>query len=270
MCRAMALNLTEYKIRYPDFPKYIWDSTHPYSDIMSIKKDRRNPEHTKRPLNAFMLFAKIQREHITTNFNCNHSEISKALGKLWQDLSREEKDPFTQGAKTLVELHRLEYPDYKYRPRKKGAPKEPARAAAPKKSAPRRAAAKSRSQQLLQSVASPAPASAAPDSPLSSCCGHSPVHCGGLASPASVLHTPYSPVSIGSSSGYESELPYELGLAQDDPLHGFSPEPESEIDADLRDIEVTALGESAILNPLTMFPTLGLTCDDLDDLRLQL
>ncbi|KAF0314669.1 putative transcription factor SOX-14 [Amphibalanus amphitrite] len=346
-CSAMALNLAEYKIRYPEFPKYVWDSPHPYSEIMNIKKDRRNPEHTKRPLNAFMLFAKIQREHITTHFNCNHSEISKALGRLWQDLSREEKEPFTEGAKTLVALHRIEYPDYKYRPRKKGQPKEAASAAAvssggsPTKKAsqkrPASRAARSGERAAVRradstgdwvcepvsergseaamelcrpvgvSLGSPAP----PESPLSFC----------LASP-SRYHTPCSPVSIGSSSGYESELPpelpsdlhvdmqtelqsafspelqstfspelpepkcelsgpelpyklparsgdeYELRPVEEDPLHGFGPEPE--IGADLRDIEVTALGESALLNPLAMFPALGLTCDDLDELRLHL
>ena len=284
-----------------------------------------------------MLFAKIQREHITTHFNCNHSEISKALGRLWQDLSREEKEPFTQGAKTLVALHRLEYPDYKYRPRKKGQPKEGATAAPAAGGSPAKKSSQRRpSGRAARSVAacrrpdsagdwrteltaerapegamevgaglgSPAP----PESPLSFC----------LASP-SRFHTPCSPVSIGSSSGYESELPpelpselqvdmqadlsadlqsdfrselpeiksefgpplplklpgrsvdeYELGPQQDDPLHGFGAGPEPEIGADLRDIEVTALDETALLNPLAMFPTLGLTCDDLDELRLHL
>ena len=276
-----------------------------------IKKSRRNPEHTKRPLNTFMLFAKIQRENITANFSCNHSEISKALGRLWQDLSKDEKEPFMRGAKTLVELHRLEYPDYKYRPRKKGQPKEAAVKAATSPAAKKSAARQERKPVVAASYLSPAspPAlnaepkylagggggalsAAAPDSPLSSCYGGlSPLspagslHC--QASPASVLHTPYSPVpSIGSSSGYESEMSsglaaHELaaGAAEEAAFYDmspagqcpFSPEPEADMDLELRELEVQPLDEeSSLLNPLAMFPVLDLSSDDLDDLTFSL
>ncbi|XP_037085573.1 sex-determining region Y protein-like [Pollicipes pollicipes] len=289
----MAISLNEFSIRYPEFPKYIWDSPTPYSDTMRSKKDRRNPEHTKRPLNAFMLFAKIQRESITANFSCNHSEISKALGRLWQELSKEEKEPFMRGAKTLVELHRLEYPDYKYRPRKKGQPKEAARPSVARKTACRRERQLASSpepvvgsvgrpaspleQLYLGGGGSPAPLGA-PDSPLSSCYGAGSL---GQASPASGLHTPYSPVpSVGSSSGYESELSYrtapELPAMLEEPFYAlsppdcFSPEPEPEMRFDLSDLEVTPLDETTLLNPLAMFPVLDLTSDDLDDLRFGL
>lgn len=301
----MAINLNEFSIRYPEFPKYIWDSETPYSDAMRIKKDRRNPDHTKRPLNAFMLFAKIQREFITANFSCNHSEISKALGRLWQDLSKEEKEPFMRGAKTLVELHRLEYPDYKYRPRKKGQAKEAAKPAAAKKATSRleRKSASPPGRQLY-TAAPAAPASplspeqqlylaaggasptvaASPASPLS--CGYggslSPAGSMGQASPASVLHTPYSPVpSIGSSSGYESERSSCLAAAEPSasledafyqlsPPGCFSPEPEPDMTQDLRDLEVTPLDEATLLNPLAMFPVLDLTSDDLEDFQFSL
>ena len=246
-----------------------------------------------------MLFAKIQRENITPNFSCNHSEISKALGRLWQDLSKDEKEPFMRGAKTLVELHRLEYPDYKYRPRKKGQPKEAAvKSASPsasKKSSSRKPAAAG-----YLSPASPlglagqeqsylggsSPLSAA--SPLSSCHGSlSPLSPPCQASPASVLHTPYSPVpSIGSSSGYESEMSSgpaaheltaggaeEAGFYETSPLGqcAFSPEPEADMDLELRELDVQPLDEeSSLLNPLAMFPVLDLTSDDLDDLTFSL
>ena len=32
----MAVNLSDFSIRYPDFPKYIWDSATPYSDLMQV------------------------------------------------------------------------------------------------------------------------------------------------------------------------------------------------------------------------------------------
>ena len=37
----MALNLSEYEIRYPDFPKYVWESPHPYSDVMNVSQAMR-------------------------------------------------------------------------------------------------------------------------------------------------------------------------------------------------------------------------------------
>ncbi|KAF0297168.1 putative transcription factor SOX-14 [Amphibalanus amphitrite] len=312
MCaNAMAINLNQFQIRYPDFPKYLWESPTPYSDAMNIKKSRRNPEHTKRPLNTFMLFAKIQREYITANFSCNHSEISKALGRLWQDLSKDEKEPFIRGAKTLVELHRLEYPDYKYRPRKKGQPKETVAKTTASPAAKKNSSRQERKPVVAASYMSPASppgltadprylggggsplsAVAAPDSPLSSCYGGvSPLspagssHC--QASPASVLHTPYSPVpSIGSSSGYESEMSsgvaaHELsaGAAEEAAFYDmspaghcpFSPEPEADMDLELRELDVQPLDEeSSLLNPLAMFPVLDLCSDDLDDLAFAL
>jgi len=309
MCCDMAISLNEFQIRYPEFPKYLWDSPTPYSDCMNVKKSRRDPDHTKRPLNTFMLFAKIQRESITSNITCNHSEISKALGKLWQELSKEEKDPFIRGAKTLVELHRLEYPDYKYRPRKKGQAKDaaPKPAAAAKKSGGRAKVARpapepqiygmmaapssplsppelaypggvasplSPEQLYLAGGGSPAARSASPFSSYGSLSPGGSSICS-MASPASILHMPHSPVpSIGSSSGYESEMSSCL-VAQESffepcKVECWSPEPESvissDLSSDLRDLDVTSFDESTLLNPLAMFPVLDLTSDDLDNL----
>ena len=33
---TMAINLNDFSIRYPEFPKYIWDSATPYSDLMQV------------------------------------------------------------------------------------------------------------------------------------------------------------------------------------------------------------------------------------------
>ena len=33
---TMAINLNDFSIRYPEFPKYIWDSPTPYSDLMQV------------------------------------------------------------------------------------------------------------------------------------------------------------------------------------------------------------------------------------------
>lgn len=41
------------------------------------------------------------------------------LGKQWKDLPEEQKQPFIQEAERLRQLHMKEYPDYKYKPKKK-------------------------------------------------------------------------------------------------------------------------------------------------------
>jgi len=49
----------------------------------------------------------------------HNAEISKRLGKRWKLLSDDERGPFVEEAERLRVLHMQQYPDYKYRPRKK-------------------------------------------------------------------------------------------------------------------------------------------------------
>lgn len=49
----------------------------------------------------------------------HNAEISKQLGRRWRQLADAEKQPFVDEAERLRQLHVQEYPDYKYRPRKK-------------------------------------------------------------------------------------------------------------------------------------------------------
>ena len=56
----------------------------------------------------------------------HNAEISRRLGKLWRILPDGEKQPYVEESERLRVLHMKQYPDYKYRPRKRGT-KKPAK-----------------------------------------------------------------------------------------------------------------------------------------------
>lgn len=93
------------------------ESITPYSDATKCKKATA---HVKRPMNAFMVWSQIERRRISEyQPDMHNAEISKRLGKRWKTLNEQERQPFIEEAERLRLLHLQEYPDYKYRPRKK-------------------------------------------------------------------------------------------------------------------------------------------------------
>ncbi|KAK3610995.1 hypothetical protein CHS0354_017874 [Potamilus streckersoni] len=92
----------------------------PYSDATQCKK---SSNHVKRPMNAFMVWSQIERRKISeVSPDMHNAEISKRLGKRWKQLTDVDRQPFIEEAERLRILHMQEYPDYKYRPRKKAKP----------------------------------------------------------------------------------------------------------------------------------------------------
>ncbi|XP_075169520.1 sox box protein 14 [Haematobia irritans] len=94
------------------------NSSTPYSDATQTKK--HSPGHIKRPMNAFMVWSQMERRKICEKTpDLHNAEISKELGRRWQQLGKEEKQPYIIEAENLRKLHMIEYPHYKYRPQKK-------------------------------------------------------------------------------------------------------------------------------------------------------
>jgi len=81
---------------------------------------QRPDGHIKRPMNAFMVWSQIQRAKIVKEKPAMHNAaISKQLGCTWKLLSPDDKKPYVLESQRLKDVHAAQYPDYKYRPKKR-------------------------------------------------------------------------------------------------------------------------------------------------------
>ena len=83
--------------------------------------------HVKRPMNSFMIWAKIMRRKFAEeNPKLHNAEISKLLGKAWNELTTKEKRPFVEKAERLRIRHMKEHPNYRYTPKRRSQDRRPA------------------------------------------------------------------------------------------------------------------------------------------------
>ncbi|KAI1094990.1 hypothetical protein F5B19DRAFT_489885 [Rostrohypoxylon terebratum] len=88
----------------------------PDGAAVAKRKYRRHPKPDdnapERPPSAYVLFSNKMREDLKGQ-NLTFTEIAKLVGENWQNLTREEKDPFERQAHEAKEKYNRELADYK-------------------------------------------------------------------------------------------------------------------------------------------------------------
>ena len=73
-------------------------------------------ERVKRPCNAFMFYARLNRKQVFEKTKLGNAEISVILGRQWNKLPDAERKKYFAMADAEKENHKAAHPDYVYRP----------------------------------------------------------------------------------------------------------------------------------------------------------
>ncbi|KAF8454511.1 hypothetical protein BGX38DRAFT_1292528 [Terfezia claveryi] len=106
-------DMSDHELRLSPLP----GDTHPPAQICLCQQPARIP----RPRNAFILFR--QHNHasvVQANPGKPNPEISKIIGEMWRESSKETKAIWQRHADEEKRQHLARYPEYKYQPRRNG------------------------------------------------------------------------------------------------------------------------------------------------------
>ncbi|NXG52863.1 SOX30 factor, partial [Psilopogon haemacephalus] len=113
--KQMPLQLQPVKVETRNVPLTVLPSDSGMPDT-PFGKDKSG--HVKRPMNAFMVWARIHRPALArANPKANNAEISVQLGLEWSKLTEEQKQPYYDEAHKIKQKHREEFPGWVYQPR---------------------------------------------------------------------------------------------------------------------------------------------------------
>ncbi|KAG8764161.1 hypothetical protein FRC11_003017 [Ceratobasidium sp. 423] len=117
MSKVVATPVTDVPSRRTSEPSD--DSLDDASDNDALITQALNPDGTpRRPMNAFMIFARRRRPEITANNPpLRTGEISKVLSSEWAAMSSESKQFYLDRARKLKDNFNARWPDYVYRRR---------------------------------------------------------------------------------------------------------------------------------------------------------
>ncbi|XP_053096419.1 transcription factor SOX-30 isoform X2 [Pangasianodon hypophthalmus] len=87
------------------------------TDDFNTAKCKDKKGYIKRPMNAFLVWARIHRPILSrASPNASNAEISMQLGIEWNKLSEEQKMPYYAESRRLKWKHRQKFPDWVYKP----------------------------------------------------------------------------------------------------------------------------------------------------------
>lgn len=103
------------------------EATGPHSDDMdpdepgpAASGSPQGTEKIPRPPNSWILFRREKSKQLReANPNISTGEVSTEAARQWKALSDEEKGFYQEMAREAAEQHKIQYPDYVYRPARK-------------------------------------------------------------------------------------------------------------------------------------------------------